>query len=125
MALYSYCSLCYRAALLCYSAVHNTKTVFIELEFFLRELALSPWTLNTWSIGRGGGGGLRLRLLHAMIRVRILLATRIFGHGHILLKVPNIEFFLMLGFRCMCTDRSKPIVKIKIMSPHHSMQMRC
>ena len=45
--------------------------------------------------------------------------------GHIPLKVTNIEYFFILGFQCMCTDRSKPKVKIELMSPYHSVQMRC
>ena len=35
------------------------------------------------------------------------------------------RFFSMLGFQCMCTDRSNLNVEIEIMSPYHSVQMRC
>ena len=35
------------------------------------------------------------------------------------------QICLMLGFRCMRTDRSKPNVETEIMSPYHSVQMRC
>ena len=44
-------------------------------------------------------------------------------HRHISLKIPTSNLTLMLGFRCMCTARSKPNVAIKMMSPYHSMQM--
>ena len=66
------------------------------------------------------------QLLLNLLGVRGALIKRMSDgkdHRHISMKIPNFKFGFNLGFWCMCTDRSKPNVQIKMMSPYHSVQM--
>ena len=47
-----------------------------------------------------------------------------FGHRHLSLKILNIELISMLDFWHLCTYIRKLMLRIKISSPYHGIQMR-
>ena len=47
-----------------------------------------------------------------------------FGHRPLSLKIPNIELISMLDFQHLYKYIKKLMLKIKIISPYHSIQMR-